>query len=157
MKSRKGVILKKYVDQLRWRFQQLRGDPHYIALGMALGCFVGVTPTVPFHTALSIGLAALLRGSKRAAALGQLFGNPLTLPPLYVADYKLGSYLLGLSPQAPLQVQSAGELMRLGADVFTAALVGGAVLGIVSAVPVYWMTYRMVAARRVRIADRQGR
>lgn len=146
------MIWKKYFDQWRSHFQQLRGDPHYIALGMAVGCFVGVTPTVPFHTALSLGLAALLRGSKRAATLGQLFGNPLTLPPLYLIDYKLGSSLLGLAPQPLLQAQSMGEWMCLGLDVFAAALLGGAVLGIVPAVLGYWVTYRLVAARQARIA-----
>jgi len=32
------------------RAKTLQGDPHYVAMGMAIGVFVSVTPTIPFHT-----------------------------------------------------------------------------------------------------------
>ena len=63
-------MLKKKVELLLERIRQMNGDPHYVALGMAIGVFVAVTPTIPFHTVLAIGLSILLRGSKAAAILG---------------------------------------------------------------------------------------
>ncbi len=29
--------------------KKLQGDPHYVAMGMAIGVFVAITPTIPFH------------------------------------------------------------------------------------------------------------
>ena len=47
--------------------KRLEGDPHFIALGLAIGVFVGFTPTIPFHTVLAVALAFLFKGSKAAA------------------------------------------------------------------------------------------
>ena len=37
---------------------------------LAIGVFIGITPTIPLHTILAVSLALLVRGSKLAAALG---------------------------------------------------------------------------------------
>lgn len=70
----------KNVKRLVARLKHLQGDPHRIALGMAVGVFIGVTPTFPFHTMLALAIATLMRGSPAAAAIGVWFGNPLTMP-----------------------------------------------------------------------------
>ena len=76
------------------RFKKLQGEPPYIAMGMAVGVFVSITPTIPFHTVIAIALAFILRGSKPAAAIGVWFCNPVTLPLFYLASYKTGMFLL---------------------------------------------------------------
>ncbi len=61
-------------------FKNLKGDPHYIALGMAIGVFVSITPTIPFHTVIALAMVIALPGSKAAAALSVWFSNPITIP-----------------------------------------------------------------------------
>ena len=61
------IHLKNNLRQLITRFKKLHGNPHYVAMGMAAGVFVSLTPTFPFHTFIAIALAFVLRGSKRAA------------------------------------------------------------------------------------------
>ncbi|MBW1983033.1 MAG: DUF2062 domain-containing protein, partial [Deltaproteobacteria bacterium] len=39
------------------QLQELRGKPHEISLGMAIGVFISLTPTIPFHTVLAVSLA----------------------------------------------------------------------------------------------------
>jgi uncharacterized protein (DUF2062 family) len=82
-------------SQMLVRMRQLEGNPHYIALGMAVGIFVSITPIIPLQTIVAIALAFLVRGSKSAAALGTWLSNPLTIPLVYYANYKLGCMLLG--------------------------------------------------------------
>jgi len=59
----KGHGLQRYnIRNFVERAKTLQGDPHYIAMGMAIGVFVSITPTVPFHTIIAIALAFILKG-----------------------------------------------------------------------------------------------
>lgn len=135
-------------DRLIARFRDLPGDPHYIALGMAIGVFVGVTPTFPLHTLLALGLAVAVRGSKRAASLAVWFGNPLTMPFFYYGSFRAGSALLGRPLGLELHDGSWSELLQMGADAAIAMLAGGAIIAIVPAVLAYALTYWCVRKYR---------
>ena len=126
------------------RFKRLHGDPHCISLGMAIGVFIGTTPTFPFHTALAVLLALLLRGSPPAAALGVWFGNPLTMPFFYIGSFKVGMLLLGRElPAIALDQLSFAVLAKLGLDVTCALMAGGAIIGLPFAVAAYCITYQL--------------
>jgi uncharacterized protein len=61
--------------------------------GVALGLFVGVI--IPFmHTLIAAVLAIPLRANVGVAAAFTLTVNPLTIPPLYYAAYRIGSWEL---------------------------------------------------------------
>jgi uncharacterized protein (DUF2062 family) len=73
------------------RFKRLRGNPRYVAGGVAVGVFAALTPTVPFNTLLVIILAFLTRTSLVAAFLTSVIvSNPLTLAPIYSISFALG-------------------------------------------------------------------
>jgi len=77
------------------RFVRLKGHPSVLARGVAVGTFIGITPTVPFHTILALIFAFILRGSKVAALLSTIFvSNPLTLLPQYYLSWQIGNWLL---------------------------------------------------------------
>jgi uncharacterized protein len=78
------------------RFLRLQDHPHVLARGVAIGLFIGGTPTMPFHTVLTLLLAVILRGSKLAALIaGFVITNPLTVFPIYFLCWWLGSLLTG--------------------------------------------------------------
>ena len=78
------------------RFISLKGEPKTIATGMAMGVFIGVTPTIPFHTVLVVVSCLTFRQNIASALLGSwIISNPLTIPFFYVSEYKLGRYLWG--------------------------------------------------------------
>ena len=131
------------------KVKSLQGDPHYVALGMAIGVFVGVTPTVPLHTAIALALAFLFKASKPAAAIGVWFGNPLTIPAFYYGSYKIGMLLL--RHQAPLSGLQPGihEMLKMGLDVTISMILGGAILGILPAVTAYFITLKL--SRKIRL------
>ena len=131
------------------RLIRLRGHPHELALGMAFGIFIGMTPTIPFHTIVAIALALAFKASKITAALGTWICNPLTIYFIYNYCYKIGSLILGfdhntkfLSPV--IEAISHGEFLNIittilggGGMVVAAFLLGGIVLGLLFAVPSY--------------------
>jgi len=132
------------------RFIRLRGDPHELALGMALGIFTGLMPIIPFQTALAVALAMLFKGSKITAALGTWVSNPLNWYFLYYASYKLGAFMLRLPEQKAVfaSIMTAidssqdtmvivGKFLGAGGAFVAAFLLGGLVLGIVFSPPAY--------------------
>lgn len=82
-----------------WRFTR-RSVPRGVALGMLTGILVpmGQIPA-------SALLALPLRANIPAAAATTFFTNPLTTPPLWVAAYWVGSWLLG--PAAAREASAA--------------------------------------------------
>ncbi|MEJ2167919.1 MAG: DUF2062 domain-containing protein [Desulfobacterales bacterium] len=86
------------VRRLYKRFIRIRGNPREIALGFALGVFVGMSPTMGVQTPIAIFLAALCKWSKLSAAIGVWISNPLTAPVLYGVTYITGAKLLKLEP-----------------------------------------------------------
>jgi uncharacterized protein (DUF2062 family) len=142
--------LRGKIQHFITRFKQLNGDPHYVALGMAIGVFVSITPTIPFHTVIALALAFILRGSKSAAAIGVWFSNPITIPLFYKASYDVGMSILGNSAPFNIEYESILELLKLGAEVTIAMITGGVILGIFPGILAYFITRRIFIKIRLR-------
>jgi len=142
--------LREKIQHFITRFKQLNGDPHYVALGMAIGVFISVTPTIPFHTVIALALAFILRGSKAAAAIGVWFSNPITIPLFYKGSYDVGISILGNSAPFGTEYESILELLKLGADVTIAMITGGIILGILPGIAAYFTTRRIFIRLRLR-------
>lgn len=130
--------------------KKLQGDPHYVAVGMAIGVFIGITPTIPLHTVIAVALAFVLRGSKPAAIIGVWVANPITIPLFYWASYEIGMFLLGKSIPFDVKYESIGELLELGLDVTVAMIAGGAILGILPGIASYFITRKIFTKIRSR-------
>jgi uncharacterized protein (DUF2062 family) len=138
------------------KFRRLQGDPRKLAGGMALGVFIGVTPTVPFHTVSILFLAPLLRVSPVTALLGCFWvSNPLLLAPLYLLCFKVGKALLfaegALTLPATYDLQNLLQLMWQGG---LALQVGGLVLAVPAALISYFPTLWAVEYYRRRKAQK---
>ncbi|GEM_PF-489485 len=147
---------RERLSQMLVRMHALEGSPHYIALGTAVGIFVSITPIIPLQTVVAIALAFLVRGSKSAAVLGTWLSNPLTIPVVYYANYKLGCTLMGVQKTLDgIAVGSFSELMELGLEVTWAMIVGGVVIGAILGLVAYFVTFRIfiIIRRRARQVD----
>jgi len=149
--KKSGRLLQKYnIREFVERLKKLQGDPHYVAMGMAIGVFVGITPTMPFHTVIAVLLAFILRGSKASAALGVWFCNPITAPLFYLGSYKTGMFIFGNSAPFDIKYESVLELLKLGMDVTMAMIVGGIILGILPGIASYFITRKIITTVRSR-------
>ena len=148
--------MKKFRDFLI-KLATLDGSEHNIALGVATGIFIAVTPTIPFHTVFAVALAVILRGSKRAAIISVWFSNPLTIPIFYAGSYYAGTLLMGIEHsniqliydllktlQSDININAKMDAIiiffKAELPVFYAMLIGGAVLGIMPAIGSYFLT-----------------
>ena len=70
-----------------------RMTPRSVPRGVALGLFVGIIIPV-MHTAIAAVLAIPLRANVAITAAFTLVVNPLTIPPIYYAAYRIGAWEL---------------------------------------------------------------
>ena len=135
------------------KFRRLQEDPRKIAGGIALGVFIGITPTIPFHTVAVLSLAALLRVSPVTAFIGIQIGNPLTVPAIYLAAYKVGQFLLYRGkPLVFPETFSFEAWLNVLWQGGVALQVGGVVLAIAPAIVAYFVTLWIVQRYRRRKA-----
>ena len=165
--------LNRRLRYLYLRFTRLRGSPQELALGMALGIFVGIMPVVPFQMASAVALALLFRASKITAVAGTWISNPVTIYPIYKYCYDIGSLILGFDRSTKVLGRIAGALnagefldmartiLSGGGQVVLAFLLGGMVLGIICAVPSYFLVSYFFKAlhtwRKARKSQRSGK
>ena len=139
------------------RVKKLKGDPTYVAKGMAIGVFIGVTPTIPFHTAIAIALAFIFKASKPAAIVGVWFGNPVTIPLFYFGSYKVGALLFRLDISADLKGLPISEILEMGAEVTIAIMCGGIIIGIPFGIAAFFITRYMFHRLQIRRKAREHR
>jgi uncharacterized protein (DUF2062 family) len=151
-----GLRIQQYnIREIVQRVKKLEGDPHFISMGMAIGVFVSITPTMPFHTVIAVALAFLLRGSKAAAAIGVWFCNPISAPFFYLGSYKLGIFIFGNSAPFDVKYESLLELLKLGMDVTIAMIAGGIILGILPGFASYFIMRKFITTIQSRKAARR--
>lgn len=140
----RGVGFIRQVKLMVVRFVRLRGLPEEIAKGVALGIFIGMTPTFGFQMAIALFFAYLLKENRLAAVLGVWITNPVTAPVIYAIEYEIGRILLGL-PRARLPAEFTwGAYATLGWDIMYPLWVGGILAGIILGALSYFLTLHMV-------------
>lgn len=147
------------------KFIRLQGDPEFLARGIAIGVFIGITPTIPLHTILAITFAYVLRASKIAALLATVtVSNPFTFLPQYYLSWRLGTCLTGIdlswdriSVVLETLISHSGfkagmsALAGLGGNTIVVLVLGGCILACPFALLSYFFSFRffsMVEKRR---------
>jgi uncharacterized protein (DUF2062 family) len=134
----------------------LDDSPHAIALGVAVGVFFGLTPTVGIQTVLILAIVFLTRKvcyfNGAAAMAATYVSNPFTMVPMYYFWYRLGTRFVPSTAsleqvKSLLQVdgflQWCEKLCTVGVDVGAPMFVGAlltAPFGALLAYPAcYWL------------------
>jgi uncharacterized protein (DUF2062 family) len=139
------------------KFIRLKGDPCTLARGVAVGTFIGITPTIPFHTIMTLALALVLRGSKVAALLATfIVSNPLTFFPQYYFSWQIGNWLtpgkhswkdVSILIDAIINGGKFGETLtalgQIGMESLIILLAGGMVLALPFTLFFYCLSYML--------------
>jgi len=124
--------------------------------GLALGAFIGCTPTMGVQIIICGIAAYFLRVNIPAALLATLISNPLTAPVLYPLQYKLGLWLAGAP--APSDLEGFSGALRSFMRYARPLWVGSIVTGIVAAALGYglgtliWHAGHAIGLRRRKAA-----
>jgi len=108
------VPLKSGLRRLRnWFVHLLHLDDsaHRIALGAAVGMFVALTPTIGLQMLIVLFLLLFIPGNRVAGLPMVWITNPATAVPIYLFNYRIGTWVMGQPPGVDLR-QEWGELVR---------------------------------------------
>ena len=139
------------------KFIRLKGDPKSLAIGTAIGVFVGLTPTIPLHTVAIIALTLITRSSLIAAyTVSWLVCNPLTYIPIYCFSVKIGNAVtpyhlswvsikevLSLLLSHPGLGPSLQALANLGYEAIIVMVVGGCILALPFTLLSYYFSFSL--------------
>ena len=147
--------LQNRIRRIYERFVKIRGRPREIALGFALGIFIGMTPTMGIQMLIAVFFAAILKWSKISAAFGVLITNPFTSPFIYGLTYIVGAKLLGMKAAMTLPDELTWsivkEMLKNAPAIFGALTVGGILIGLPLAVLCYYLSFAAVNRYRQSI------
>jgi uncharacterized protein (DUF2062 family) len=136
--------LKKLKDKLMI-LVKINNTPRHIALGVAIGVFIGVTPLYGFHTILAIIAAILIRRTNKIAILiGSNISIPPTAPFISWAGYEIGRSILG--HRYPAIKWTYLKLFRYGdlKEILFPLFLGSFILGLFLAVCFYFIILTLV-------------
>jgi uncharacterized protein (DUF2062 family) len=173
-KQTRSTSLRRLRRFLNWLIR-LRGSPHAIARGIAIGVIVAFTPTIGLQTLMALGIATLVNANRPVSIVPTWPTNPFTIPPVYAFTYYLGSFfwpgpepgsVTGAMRAAARELESLDffalraqlrVFLDLGLDVFIAMWIGGLIVGAIAAAIAYPLTLRSVVRLRKRRAYRRAR
>lgn len=104
-----------------------------VARAFSIGLFFAWVP-VPFQMALSAGTAILFHANLPLSIALVWLTNPLTMPALFFFAYKLGSFILGVSPTGYKFSISPDWFMNFLSEKWQPFLLGCFILGVVSSI-----------------------
>lgn len=152
---------KKWVETIKKAYERLlkiRGQPREIALGFALGIFVGFSPTMGFQTILAVFLASMFKWNKISAAIGVWISNPLTAPFIYGLTYFIGMMFLGFtnSEFIPMNPDASGILKMISKapELIWAMGVGGVVIGLPTSIVIYYISLSAIGKYQADIKEK---
>lgn len=106
-------------------------DEYTLARGVAVGLFIGLTPTVGVQILLMLALSVLLRANFPAAFVASWINNPVTFPAFYFGFHQLGQVLVRL---LPIRFESLSGLEGEIAQQTTMLVAGSLVVAVPAAV-----------------------
>jgi len=147
---------QRTLKYLYLRFIRLKGEPRILARGVAIGVFIGSTPTIPFHTVLTLFFSFIFRAAKIPALLASMIvTNPLT----YYLSWRFGNWLTpwNLSWE---RIESVKDIITSGAgfreillvigklsgETIFSMLIGGIVYATPLAIFAYFASYKFFDA-----------
>jgi len=157
------------MDQTNWltkstkKVMQIRDTPEAVSIGVAVGVFFGFSPFFGLKTALAVGVAWLLRGSKLAAAIVVALHGVLLpfLPMLLRLEYDLGYWTLSFPHVLPPRLDIYhfdtvswlhwSTLFTAGRPILIGSMLMGAPLALVAYIMVRWTLKERIKSRAVHI------
>ncbi len=84
----------RFLKLQKYKIFRIKDFPESVAIGMAWGASVSVTPALGFHLITCYLGTWIMRGNLIAATVGTIVGNPWTFPFFFYLDYKIGVLFL---------------------------------------------------------------
>ncbi|MFP4168180.1 MAG: DUF2062 domain-containing protein [Desulfonatronovibrionaceae bacterium] len=130
---------------------RIKAPAHSVAMGLAMGVFIGLLPIIPFQTVVVLVLAFAFRCSKLAAVLGTWVSNPADMVFLYYVAHRIGKFLIPVRMEGfDGQPHSMLEMMTFGWKTFGVMFIGGLAMALPAAFVTYFVSLRLIRVYHAR-------
>ena len=159
------------------------GTTHQIALGVAIGFFIGWLPIVGIQMVVAAVVCKILRANIVVPIFPIWLTNPATIVPIYSFNYWVGWKIVGGPPLTDLVValramitppepaegmgrlelwwagvkDALGDLLSMGWEMQLPLWLGCVLVGTALAVPSYYLAYRLVESFRLAVIRKRQR
>lgn len=124
-------------------------NPEEVALGVAVGVFIGMTPLYGFHVILMIIFALLIRKANKVAIfIGTNVSLPPTVPFITWAGYNVGRRILGNNYPDLSWTMFKGFTIKDFLHLYYPLFIGSLVLGFALATVVFFLLWGILWYRR---------
>ena len=157
------------------------GTSHQIAMGVAIGFFIGWLPIVGIQMVVAVVVCQIFRANKVVPIFPIWLTNPVTIVPIYSFNYWIGWLIVGGPPLSnlagvlrrmitpPAPTEDAGrfsvwwdsvkhafhELLSMGWDMQLPLWLGCVIVGLALAIPSYYISYKFVDSFRQAVAKKR--
>ena len=119
-------------------------DETTLARGVAVGLFIGMTPTVGIQTTMMLVASFVFRANFFAAFIVSNVSNPLTMAPLYYGWNRLGHWLIDRLPVGPTAIDGIGEEIAFETlSMFIGSLITAIPSALIGYIMFLWMWRRL--------------
>lgn len=131
-------------------------DEYTLARGVAVGLFIGLTPTVGAQTVLMLGACVALRANFPAMYAASFINNPFTFAPIYLGYHRLGEHLMRY---LPIRFPSLSGIEEEMAEATAALVIGSLTIAIPAGLIGYvlflyvWRRFDLHMPSRIERAD----
>jgi len=151
-------LLRAFYNKILRPIFTINDTPHAVALGVSLGVFIGLTPTVGYQIALALIIGTFLKANRIIAVLVTWIANPITALPMYYTYYWLGCKLMGtevwgfntfapkitqiwrIDGEAGLFARVAMVFSELASEIGLPLFIGSIVIAFTLSIPLYPLT-----------------
>jgi len=142
------------------KLKRTKGTPHSIALGVAVGLFIGTVIPIGGQIVAALLLAFILRANKLMAVVFTCYTNPYTVPVLYPLFCLLGAKIARLdlsirsineNVAALVKAPSWSTMSDFGEELLLSFFVGAGVIGVILGVAGYFITFWLIARHREKV------
>ncbi|WP_069789226.1 DUF2062 domain-containing protein [Cyanobacterium sp. IPPAS B-1200] len=151
LKNRKKISpIKRYYKYFIWRLLSLKEKPEAIARGFAIGVFTGSFPFFGLQMIGALLLAIILRANKVTAMMGTWISNPFTYVPIFLFNYKIGSFILEkifkiqTNYLDEFNSESWQNLADSGAEITITLLLGSVCVGLTLSIIAYYFVLTII-------------
>jgi uncharacterized protein (DUF2062 family)/trans-aconitate methyltransferase len=120
-----------------YRYRTEHDTPVRQALAIGLGLYIGASPFIGFHLALSLGLGWLFGLNRFRVYLAANISNPLVAPFLYALEIQVGSWLRTGHVLTAARLHEV-RLQGLAIDILLGSVVVGLGLAVAGTLLTYW-------------------
>jgi len=142
------VAISRWFHYQYLKLVRIDDSPRKIALGAAVGVFLGVFPTFGVGTILAFALAVIFRFNRAAAILGSFIMNPLTTPFFWALSASVGTAIFGGNYRTIVADFQSGKVLKAAGMGIVTYLVGNLLISGLLALITYPLVLKGVEAYR---------